>query len=110
MFQAFDGKLVVGATLSGDRQVVEQAYEVSALSRQLDLMNIMTYDLHGFWDTRAAHHAPLYAADSDQSVVSGKFIYTRYDHYQSVYAHTVLKAFYELEIFLVIASRSSKYN
>jgi GH18 family chitinase len=48
---------------------VDQAYDVSSLSQELDLLNIMTYDLHGFWDSRAAHHAPLYAEDTQQSVV-----------------------------------------
>jgi GH18 family chitinase len=67
--QAFGSEYVVGATLSGYQQVVDKAYDVPGLSQQLDLLNIMTYDLHGFWDPKAAHHAPLYA-DSDQSVVS----------------------------------------
>jgi GH18 family chitinase len=69
--QAFGGEYLVGATLSGYPQVVDQAYDVAGLSQALDLLNIMTYDLHGFWDARAAHHSPLYAADpSSQSVVN----------------------------------------
>ncbi len=60
----------MGATVSGYPQVVDQAYDVAGLSQALDILNIMTYDLHGFWDARAAHHSPLYAADSSsQSVV-----------------------------------------
>ncbi len=71
IFQAFGDEYVVGATLSGYPQVVDQAYDVAGLSQALDLLNIMTYDLHGFWDARAAHHSPLFAADSSsQSVVN----------------------------------------
>ena len=27
----------------------------------LDMINVMTYDYHGFWDGKTGHHSPLYA-------------------------------------------------
>ena len=43
-------KLVLGATLSGYKTVIDQAYDIPSLNKDLDFMNIMTYDFRGFWD------------------------------------------------------------
>ncbi len=40
--------------------------DLAALAAQLDWINIMTYDLHGRWDTsRTGHNAPLFAHSAD---------------------------------------------
>ena len=26
----------------------------------VDFINVMTYDMHGHWDSKTGHHAPLY--------------------------------------------------
>ena len=57
--------MVLGATLSGYKSVIDAAYDVSKLSDNLDFMNIMTYDFRGFWDGKTGHHAPLYQDSSD---------------------------------------------
>ena len=36
----------------------------------LDFLNIMTYDLHGTWDPRAYHNAPLYAGPGSDSALT----------------------------------------
>ena len=55
----------LGATLSGYKQVVEVAYDVEQLGKVLDFMNIVTYDVRGFWDGKTGHHAPLYVENDD---------------------------------------------
>ena len=35
-------------------------YDVPSLSRDLDFINVMTYDYHGHWDSKTGHVAPLY--------------------------------------------------
>ncbi|MDD3170004.1 MAG: glycoside hydrolase family 18 protein, partial [Eubacteriales bacterium] len=35
--------------------------ELSAIQPYLDYVTLMTYDIHGTWDTYTDHHAPLYA-------------------------------------------------
>ena len=62
----FANKFIVGATLSGYQQVIEKAYDVASLSEHLDFLNVMSYDLHGFWEEKTMHHAPL----SDTTSVS----------------------------------------
>ena len=66
--------VLVGATLSGYTSVVDRAYDVSALSNALDFLNIMAYDMHGFWDGETDHHAPLRATNGP-SVVSYQISY-----------------------------------
>ena len=57
--KAFGKRYVLGATLSGYKKVYDVAYDVPTLSNTLDFMNIMTYDLHGFWDGETKHHSDL---------------------------------------------------
>ena len=59
--------LLLGATLSGYKQVIDAAYNVRRLSKALDFMNIMTYDFRGFWDEKTGHHSPLYQNPKDQN-------------------------------------------
>jgi len=43
----------------------QQAYDISAMSLSLDLISMMTYDLHGAWDNVANFNTPLYATQED---------------------------------------------
>ena len=60
-------ELLLGATLSGYKQVIDAAYDVRRLSKALDFMNIMTYDFRGFWDQKTGHHSPLYQNPKDDN-------------------------------------------
>jgi chitinase len=40
-------------------------YELQALARHLDWINVMTYDYHGGWDMETNFNAPLYATKLD---------------------------------------------
>ena len=44
---------------------MSDGYDVARISRHLSFINVMTYDLHGSWDSRADHHAPLHRRDHD---------------------------------------------
>ena len=44
---------------------VDEGYDVKRISKKLDFINIMTYDLHGSWDNFADHHSPLYSRQHD---------------------------------------------
>ena len=46
-------------------------YDIENVAPLLDMLNVMTYDLSGEWDSLSGHNAPLYApvpADSDRNV------------------------------------------
>lgn len=54
------GYLLTAAVAAG-KGTIDTAYEISEIAKYLDLLNIMTYDYHGSWDTKVGANAPLYA-------------------------------------------------
>ena len=60
MSDAFRPKgLLLTAAVSPSKTVIDAGYDVPALSRYLDIINVMTYDYHGHWDKKTGHVAPL---------------------------------------------------
>jgi chitinase len=43
-----------------------RAWDVEALRKAVDFLNVMTYDFHGPWSPHAGHNAPLQAAPDDE--------------------------------------------
>ena len=41
---------------------IDLAYDIPALNKYLDFVNVMVYDYHGLWDGVTGHNAPLYYA------------------------------------------------
>ncbi|XP_046551771.1 chitotriosidase-1-like [Haliotis rubra] len=62
-------RLLLTAALSPGRYQVRLSYEPVKLASYLDLINLMTYDMHGLWDglKTAAHHAALYGTRTDRT-------------------------------------------
>ncbi|HVN48943.1 MAG TPA: glycosyl hydrolase family 18 protein [Bacteroidota bacterium] len=58
--------LLTAALPAVDR--VTQNYEMEKIAPLLDMLNIMTYDLNGEWDSLSGHNAPLYAPTSDDTL------------------------------------------
>merc|ERR550525_31683 len=54
------------AAVGVGKDTVEVAYDIPGMSRYLDLLNLMTYDMHGGWEDRTGCNAPLYATAEDQ--------------------------------------------
>jgi len=62
--------LLLMAAVGVGKDTVEVAYDIPGMSQYLDLINLMTYDMHGGWEDRTGCNAPLYATEEDQ-VLSG---------------------------------------
>ncbi|PNF22560.1 putative chitinase 2 [Cryptotermes secundus] len=56
------------AALGVGQDTVDAAYNIPALSRYLDYMHAMCYDLHGSWDNRVGANAPLRSSQPDDKL------------------------------------------
>ena len=66
--------LGLAVSVSGFSSIIDQGYDFPAILNDLDMINVMTYDYHGFWDGKTGHHSPLYAVSkSDED--GGEFEY-----------------------------------
>ena len=54
----------------GYSDISNEAYNVQALSRHLDMANIYAYDYHGYWDQVTGHHS---AIDQSQGTYYAKY-------------------------------------
>ena len=50
---------LLSAAVSPSKTVIDAAYDVPSISRDLDWIGVMTYDYHGHWDKKTGHVAPF---------------------------------------------------
>ena len=63
---AFDPKgWELTAAVSAAASKTDAGYEVAEVSHLLDAVHLMTYDLHGSWESSVDHHATLYGESGD---------------------------------------------
>lgn len=71
------GKLLTIAAPSGYDKLELQ--EPNVYAQYLDWLNVMTYDMHGAWETTTNHQSPIYANPNDPSGTSPIDIKNRYN-------------------------------
>lgn len=64
-------RLLLTAAVAAGKSNIDSAYEIRAVTANLDWINLMTYDLHGGWETFTGHNSPLYKGSHD----SGNIIF-----------------------------------
>ncbi|EFA06693.1 chitinase 8 precursor [Tribolium castaneum] len=57
--------LLLTAAVAAAGPSVDLSYHVPSLSKYLDFINVMAYDLHGSWESVTGQNAPLYASSID---------------------------------------------
>lgn len=63
--------LLLAAAVGVGKSTAETAYNIPEMNKHLDLINLMTYDLHGAWESRTGCNANLYATDEDAELGGG---------------------------------------
>ncbi|XP_053382557.1 probable chitinase 10 [Mercenaria mercenaria] len=58
-------RLMITAAVAAGKEKIDTAYEIPEISRLLDFINLMTYDLHGSWEDHTGHNSPLYSRSSE---------------------------------------------
>jgi len=66
--QTGNTQLLLTAAVGVGKSTVEQAYDIPAMSELLDLIGLMTYDLHGTWESVTGFNAPLFATAEDEAM------------------------------------------
>ncbi|XP_015914102.1 chitinase-3-like protein 1 [Parasteatoda tepidariorum] len=57
--------MLLTAAVSAGQKTIDGAYDIPALGKYLDFINLMAYDFHGGWDKLTGHNAPLYLLPND---------------------------------------------
>ena len=63
-------RLLLTAAVAAGKATIDKAYEVDKIGHYLDLLNLMTYDLHGSWESNTGHHTALEGRPGDELTVS----------------------------------------
>merc|ERR1712227_196912 len=64
-FDADGSGFLLTAAVGAGKSTVDAAYEIAPISKALDFINLMTYDLNGAWNPTTGHNSPLFAGRSD---------------------------------------------
>ncbi|XP_068946483.1 acidic mammalian chitinase-like [Petaurus breviceps papuanus] len=84
MYEAFEQeatqsnkpRLLISAAVSAGKSTIETAYQIPEMSKYMDLINVMTYDLRGSWEGFTGEDSPLFAGPNDH----GDYIYFNVDY------------------------------
>ncbi|XP_067381966.1 acidic mammalian chitinase-like [Channa argus] len=69
-------RLLVTASVSAEKKIIDAGYEVAQIATYLDFINVLTFDFHDSWESVTAHHSPLYQGSHD----TGGKIYSNTDY------------------------------
>jgi len=59
-------QLLLTAAVGVGKTTADQAYNIAEMNKYLDLVGLMTYDMHGTWETVTNFNAPLYTTQEDE--------------------------------------------
>ncbi|XP_049427300.1 acidic mammalian chitinase-like isoform X3 [Epinephelus fuscoguttatus] len=58
-------QLMLTAAVSAGKGTIDSGYEIAEIAKELDFINVMTYDFHGTWEQFTGHNSPLYRGSQD---------------------------------------------
>ncbi|XP_069116473.1 chitinase-3-like protein 1 [Argopecten irradians] len=56
-------RLLLTVAVGAAKKVIDASYEVPTITRYVDFINLMSYDLHGSWVMETGHHSLLYGRE-----------------------------------------------
>ena len=71
-------RLLLTADVAAGYATIDKAYEVAKLGPLLDILNLMTYDLHGNWGTGTGHHTAIVGDDKLTVLYAAQFWIKKY--------------------------------
>ncbi|XP_020785250.2 acidic mammalian chitinase-like [Boleophthalmus pectinirostris] len=58
-FQAENPPLLLSASVSAVKAMIDKSYEVAKIASEVDFLNVLTFGFHDTSETKTAHHSPL---------------------------------------------------
>merc|ERR1711976_516374 len=58
-------RLLLTAVVPAGKDTIDAGYEVAKVSKELDFINLMSYDLNGHWNNVTGHNSPLFATSDE---------------------------------------------
>jgi len=58
-------RLLLTTAIGAGKATIDKGYDFPGLARSVDWFNVMSYDLHGTWESETGHHSPLYPDPSE---------------------------------------------
>ncbi|XP_076012654.1 chitinase-3-like protein 1 [Genypterus blacodes] len=58
-------QLMLTAAVSAGKGTIDGGYEIAEIAKELDFINVMTYDFHGTWEQFTGHNSPLFRGSQD---------------------------------------------
>ncbi|XP_041363532.1 acidic mammalian chitinase-like [Gigantopelta aegis] len=62
---AGQSRLLLTAAVPASRFTAADGYDVPALSKYFDFISLMTYDMHGSWESKTGFNSPLFASSAE---------------------------------------------
>ncbi|CAF3291975.1 unnamed protein product [Rotaria sp. Silwood2] len=59
---------LLAAAVGAGKSTIDAAYEIPQVCQILDFVNLMSYDLHGSWESKTGIHVPLYSRQNDNKL------------------------------------------
>ncbi|CAC5375850.1 E3.2.1.14 [Mytilus coruscus] len=57
--------LLLTAAVAAGKYTVDTAYDIPTMAQYMDFINIMSYDLHGSWQSTTGHNSPLFPKSNE---------------------------------------------
>lgn len=61
-------ELLLTAAVAATEGSASISYNIPEISKHLDFINVMTYDMHGPWESKTGNNGPLYAGPQDTTL------------------------------------------
>ncbi|XP_063834196.1 probable chitinase 2 isoform X1 [Ostrinia nubilalis] len=59
--------LLLTVAVSAVEEAAVQSYDVPSVAKYVDYIGVMTYDMHGAWDSVTGHNAPLFISEGESA-------------------------------------------
>ncbi|XP_068598928.1 acidic mammalian chitinase-like [Brachionichthys hirsutus] len=70
-----NAQLMLTAAVSAGKGTIDGGYEIAEIAKEMNFINVMTYDFHGTWERFTGHNSPLFRGEHDH----GDLIYFNTD-------------------------------